>query len=69
MGITSAHILDQLDLFRSMLIWMGMRTFGTIAQGIPGTIVTVFPTINILTVGFIFYRSFGNPITVCVVNK
>ena len=69
MRIAPAHIPDEFDLFKSVLVWMGMRTSGTIAQGIPGTIVTVFPTINVLTVGFILHSSFGNPIAVCVVNK
>ena len=42
MRIAPAHIPDEFDLFKSVLVWMGMRTSGTIAQGIPGTIVTVF---------------------------
>lgn len=43
MRIASAHIPDQFNLVRSMLVWMGMGTSGTVAQGIPGTIVAVFP--------------------------
>lgn len=69
MGIASAHIPDQFDLFRSMLIWMGMGTSGTVTQGIPRAIIAVFPAINILAVGLIFYGRFGNSISFSVFNK
>ena len=35
MGIAPAHILNQLDFFRGMLVWMGMGTSGTVMQGVP----------------------------------
>ena len=31
MSIASAHISDHPDFFRSMLVWIGMGTYGTIA--------------------------------------
>lgn len=69
MGISPAHIPDQLDFFGSMLVCMGMRASGTTPEEIPGAVIAVLPAINILAVGFIFSGSIGNAITVCVVNK
>ncbi len=57
-GIASAHILDQFDLVRSVLIWMAMRASGTIPERIPGTIVAVFLAINILA--GLFYTFWQN---------
>lgn len=59
-GIASAHITNQFDFFGSMLIGMKMRSAGTIAKGVPGTIIAAFPTINILSVGFIFDSGFSD---------
>ena len=60
MRIAPTHIPDELDLFRSMLVRMGMGTPGAVTQRVPGAVIAVFPAINILAVGFIFDSSFGN---------
>lgn len=52
-----------------MLVGMGMRTSGTITQGILGAIVASFPTIDILTVSLVFDSCFGDSITFSVFNK
>lgn len=69
MRISSAHIPDEFDFLGSMLVWVGMRASGTVSERIPGAVITVFPAVDILTVGFILYSGFRNPIAVCVVNK
>ena len=69
MRIASAHILDQFDLVRSVLIWMGMRTSGTIAKRVPGAVITFFPSVNILAIGFVFTCSLGNTMFFSVVNE
>lgn len=60
MRIAAAHIGDQLCLARSMLVGMVMGTTGAVPKGVPGAIIAAFPTINILSVGFIFDSGFGN---------
>ena len=39
------------------------RTYGTIAQGVPRTVIAVFPARNILAVSFIFDGSLSAPIS------
>ena len=62
MWISSAHIPDELDLLGSVLIRMRMRTSGTITKGLYRAVEPTFPAINILTVGFVFDRSFRHAI-------
>ena len=69
MRVTSAHTGDQLCLIRGMLVWMVVRTPGTVAQGIPGAVKAVFPAIDILSVGLIFSGGIGNTITFSVFNQ
>ena len=68
MGIASAHILDEFGLRLGMLVRVRMRTSGPISEGIPGAVITVFPAVNILTVGFIFNSRVRNPILFSVFN-
>lgn len=67
--ITSADISDQPDLFGSMLIGMMEGTSGAVPKGVPGAIIAAFPTINILSVGFIFNSGFGNAKFLSVLDK
>ena len=69
MRIVPAHIPDKFDFFESMLVGMGMGTPGAVTQRIPGAVIAVFPAINILAVGLIFYGRFGNSISFSVFNK
>lgn len=61
MGIAPAHILDEFDFFRCMLVGVVMRTARTASEGFNCTVIATLPAINILTVGFIF-DSFRNAI-------
>ena len=61
-GIAPAHIFNEPDLIRGMLIWMRMRTSGTVPEGVPEAVIAVFPTVDILSVCFIFSGSVGNTV-------
>ena len=66
--IASTHVAYQFDCFGSMLIGMMMKASRTVPDGIPRTVITVFPTLYILTVGLIFTCSFRNTILFSVFN-
>lgn len=67
--IASAHIRNELNLIRSMLIGMMMGPSGEIPQGFNGAIKAALPAVNVLPVGFVFNSGFGNPIFVSIFNK
>lgn len=69
MGVAPAHILDKFDFFRGMLVGMGMRTSGAVTKGVPGTVITVLPSVNILAVGLVFSGSVGNAVAFGICNK
>lgn len=45
-----------------MLVGMMVWPSGVVTEGLDGAIVTSFPTVNILPVGFVFDGSFGDTI-------
>ena len=59
--VTSAHIRDQLDFFGCMLVRVVVRSAGMVTKGFYGTVITSFPAIDVLTVGFVFNSSLSNP--------
>lgn len=61
MRISAAHIPDQADLVIGMLVGMVMGPAGMILERFDGAVVTPFPAVDILPVGFIFHSSFGDP--------
>jgi len=69
MRVPAAHVKDQFQLLRGMLIGMRMRPGGKIPEGIPGPVITVLPPINILTVHMVMDGSFSNAVLFSVVNK
>ena len=64
----SAHIVNELDFFRSVLVRMMMRASGKFAQRIDRAIITTFPAADILSVGFVFDGSFYDTIPFGVFN-
>ena len=46
MRISAPHVAVEANFLIGMLVCMSMRTSGTVAQGIPGSIVTFFQTLN-----------------------
>ena len=57
-GIASAHIFNESDLIRGMLVGMTVWTLGTICKGLKRAVRVVLPAINVLTVGLIANGSF-----------
>lgn len=69
MGIAPAHILDEFDFFRCMLVRMRMGLFGTVTQRVRGAVIAVLPAINILSVYLVFNSSFRNAIFFSIVDE
>lgn len=69
MGIASAHIGDKFDLLWSVLIGMMVGSSGFVAKGFNRAIETVFPIVNVLTVGFVPGGSTGDTIFLSVMDK
>ena len=68
MRIASAHISDKFDFLRSVLVGVMMWPSGTIPEGFNRAIISPSPSVNILTVGFIFYGSFRDTMLFSVFN-
>ena len=51
-----------------MLVGMMMRSAGTVAQRFNRTIITAFPAVNVLAVGFKLDGRLGNAVFVCIFN-
>lgn len=66
--VSPAHILDEPDFLRPVLVWMAVGPMGTVLQGLQRTVVTLLPSIDVLPVCVIPYRRFGNPIFLCILN-
>lgn len=56
--ISSAHIHNQLNFFRGVLIGVVMRSARALPEGVSGAVITSFPAVDILPIGFIFDGSF-----------
>ena len=51
--ISAAHVLDELDLGLCMLIWMAVRPVRAVGKGPKGTVVLLFPTVDVLSGGLV----------------
>ena len=69
MRVSAAHIVDQADLILRMLVGVVMGSAGAVAQGVPGTVIAAFPSVDILAVGFVFDSSFCDPKSFRVLNQ
>ena len=69
MGLAAAHVKNKLNFFRGMLSRVVMWSSGTVAQGILGTIVTIFPAIDVLAIDMILNRCFGDTMVGSIVNE
>ena len=49
-GVPAAHIQDEFDLLRGMLVWMAVRTVGTVGQGLERSVISFPPSVDILAV-------------------
>ena len=59
-SIPVAHIQNQLDFLRSMLIWMPVRAMRAILQRVQCAVIALHPAVNVLPVGVITHRSLCN---------
>ena len=69
MGIAATHVKNEFDFFRSMLSRVVMWSSGSVTQRIPGTIVTIFPPIDVLAIDMILNRCFGDTMVGSIVNE
>ena len=67
-GIAPAHIGDEFNLIRGMLVGMMVRSTGSVPEGFDGAVEAVFPAVDILSVGLIASCSIGDTIFVSVVT-
>ena len=68
-GITPAHIGDEFDFIRGMLVRMVVRPPGSVTQGLYGAIKASFPAVDVLPVSLIFDSSVGNTIFISIPDK
>lgn len=68
MGVSPAHVVDELDLLRPVLVWVAVRPVRTILQGLEGPVVPFQPAIDILAVCPVTDRCFRDTIFLRVVN-
>lgn len=69
MGVAPAHIGNELDFFRGMLVRVVVWPPGTVTQGLHGAVKAPFPAVDILSVRLVLDSGFGNPIFVSIINK
>lgn len=68
-GITAAHVPNQFDFLRGMLIGVVVRPPGAVTQGFNGAVIAAFPTIDVLSVGLVFDRSLSDAIFFSILNE
>ena len=59
-GISAAHIEDELDFFRCVLVWMTVRPVRVICEGLQRSVVALAPAVDILPVEFVTDGCFCN---------
>ena len=68
MGVPAAHIRDEFEFLRGMLVRMAVGTPGTVSEGFPGAVVPVHPTVDILPVDAVADCSLCDAMFLCVLN-
>ena len=67
--VSPAHIGNQLNLFRSMLVGVVAGPSGKVTQGFNGAVIAAFPAVDVLPVGFVLNSGFCNAESVSIINK
>ena len=57
-GVSAAHIVDKLDLYRLVLVGMMVRSVGAVGQGLQRPVVAFASAVDVLTVGVVAYGRF-----------
>ena len=65
-GVSAAHIADQLQFIRAMLVWMMHGPVGSVSERLQCAVIPVLPTIDILSVCPIADCRFGYTVFLCV---
>ena len=69
MRVSASHIRNKLELFGSVLLRMAVWTPGTTAQGIPGAVIAIPPSIDVLTIDTITHSSLRDSVFLIEANK
>lgn len=64
--VSAAHIFDEFNLFRPVLIRVMMRSMGTVGQRLQRPVVALAPAVNILAVGVVADGCFCDAIFLCI---
>ena len=65
-GISSAHVGDELDFIGSMLVGVMVWSAGAVPKRFDGAVVATFPAVDVLPVGLVLDGGFGNPIFISI---
>ena len=68
-GITPAHIGDEFDLLRGMLVRVVVWSPGSITQGLNRAVKAIFPAVDVLPVSLVFDGSVGDAILLSIPDK
>lgn len=68
-GIPAAHILNQLDLLRPMLVRMAVRPVRAVFRRCLRPIVSLAPAVDVLPVGVVPGRRFCDSMLLCIQNQ
>ena len=68
-GVSAAHIGDEFQLFRGMLVGMAVGPSGSITKRVPGAVIAFHPMVDILSVNAITDRSLGDAMLLSVTDK
>lgn len=67
-GIAAAHIPDKFNFVGAMLVWMAVRTMGTILQGLQRSVIALAPAVDILPIGAVADCRFCHSVLLCIAN-
>lgn len=69
MRVASAHVGNEFDFVRGMLVGVMKRTSGAVTKGFNRAVEATFPAIDVLTVSFVLNGSFSNTEFVSILDK
>ena len=64
--VPAAHIVDEFNLFRPVLVGMMVWTMGTVGQRLQGSVVPLTPSVDILAVGVVADGGFRDAMFGCI---
>ncbi len=69
MRVSTAHVRDEFELLRCMLVGMAVRPPGSVTKRIYGAVIAFHPTIDELSICTIANSGFGYTVLFGVLNK